>query len=76
MLSPYNYINLKILINYKIKSLKILLFMKKIFIIFTKQYLNEDNIDIIQYFDNYYNDEDTYHTNSSNMKQDMMITII
>ena len=38
-------------------SLKILLFMK-IFIFNRKQYLNEDNIDIIQYFDNYYNDED------------------
>ena len=35
------------------------MYEKNIHNIYRKQYLNENNIDIIQYFDDFYNDDDS-----------------
>ena len=61
MLSPYNYTKFRDF-NETIKLSgfkKTYMYEKNIHNIYSKQYLNENNIDIIQYFDDFYNDEDS-----------------
>ena len=61
MLSPYNYTKFRDF-NETIKLSgfkKTYMYEKNIHNIYRKQYLNENNIDIIQYFDDFYNDDDS-----------------